>query len=58
MRELGRVGVASHDAGGAIILATFLYINNIDFMASLRGPSVEVFGRFFGTKKSTGCFKT
>jgi hypothetical protein len=47
MIGLGRVGVASHDAGGAVVLAAYLYMHNIDFVACLSGASTEIFGRFF-----------
>lgn len=51
MHELGRIGVASYDAGGATILASYIYTNNLDFIVSAQGPSIKVFNHFFDDYK-------
>lgn len=49
--DLGRIGVAGHDAGGATVLASYLYTNELDFTASLQGPAIQIFQHFFDAYK-------
>ena len=44
---MGKIGVVSNDAGGAVVLASYLKINEMDFVSSIHGPAIQVFNQFF-----------
>lgn len=45
--EIGKIAVASHDAGGAVLLASYLHNENSNFIASTKGPATQIFRQFF-----------
>jgi hypothetical protein len=58
VRDLGKIAVASHDAGGAAVLASYLFMGNLEFTASAIGPSKAVFNQFFCEYDKFSCFKS
>lgn len=47
-----RIGIVSHDAGGAELISHLLKKTDADYLFSLQGPAVSIFKRNFGNLKN------